>query len=60
MLNVDSAYINAYDPTDDETALYPSAAWDAVPSDNTAAVHFNFEGVVSSKIATPLRRLKVV
>ena len=60
VLNVDSAYINAYNPTDDETALYPSAAWDAVPSDNTAAVHFNFEGVVSSKIATPLRRLKVV
>lgn len=60
VMNVDSAYINAYDPTDDETALYPSAAWDAVPSDNTAAVHFNFEGVVSSKIATPLRRLKVV
>ena len=60
VLNVDSSYINAYDPTDDETALYPSAAWDAVPSDNTATVHFNFEGVVSSKIATPLRRLKVV
>ena len=60
VMNVDSAYINAYDPTDDEAALYPSAAWDAVPSDNTATVHFNFEGVVSSKIATPLRRLKVV
>jgi hypothetical protein len=60
VLNVDSSYINAYDPTDDETALYPSAAWDAVPSDNTAAVHFNLEGVMSSKIATPLRRLKVL
>lgn len=60
VLNVDSAYINAYDPTDDETALYPTAAWDAVPSDNTAAVHFNFEGVMSTKLATPLRRLKVV
>ena len=60
VLNVDSAYINAYDPTNDETALYPSAAWDAVPSDNTAAVHYNFEGVMSSKVATPLRRLKVV
>ena len=60
VLNVDSSYINAYDPTDDETALYPTAAWNAVPSDNTAAVHFNFEGVMASKIATPLRRLKVV
>lgn len=60
VMNVDSAYINAYDPTDDETALYPSAAWDAVPSDNSAALHFNFEGVMSTKIATPLRRLKVV
>jgi hypothetical protein len=60
VLNVDSSYINAYDPTDDETALYPTAAWDAVPTDNTASVHFNFEGVMSSKIATPLRRLKVV
>lgn len=60
VLNVDSSYINAYDPTDDETALYPSAAWDAVPTDNTAAIHFNFEGVMSTKVATPLRRLKVV
>lgn len=60
VLNVDSSYINAYDPTDDETALYPSAAWDAVPSDNTATIHFNFDGVMSTKIATPLRRLKVV
>jgi hypothetical protein len=60
VLNVDSSYINAYDPTDDETALYPTAAWDAVPSDNTATQHFNFEGVMSSKVATPLRRLKVV
>jgi len=60
VLNVDSAYINAYDPTDDETALYPTAAWDAVPTDNSAAEHFNFEGVMSTKIATPLRRLKVV
>ena len=59
VMNVDSAYFNAYDPTDDQTALYPSAAWDAVPTDNTAAVHFNFEGVMSTKIATPLRRLKV-
>lgn len=60
VMNVDSSYINAYDPTDDETALYPSAAWDAVPTDNSAAQHFNFEGVMSTKIATPLRRLKVV
>jgi hypothetical protein len=58
--NVDSSYINAYDPTDDETALYPSQAWDAVPTDNTASQHFNFEGVMSTKVATPLRRLKVV
>lgn len=60
VLNVDANYINAYDPTDDETALYPSAAWDAVPTDNSAALHFNFEGVMSTKVATPLRRLKVV
>lgn len=60
VLNVDSSYINAYDPTNDETALYPSAAWDAVPTDNSAAQHFNFEGVMSTKVATPLRRLKVV
>ena len=60
VMNVDSSYINAYDPTDDQTALYPSAAWDAVPTDNSAAQHFNFEGVMSSKIATPLRRLKVM
>lgn len=60
VLNVDSSYINAYDPTDDETALYPSAAWDAVPTDTSVAQHFNFEGVMSTKIATPLRRLKVV
>jgi len=60
VLNVDSSYINAYDPTDDETALYPTAAWDAVPTDSSAAQHFNFEGVMSTKVATPLRRLKVV
>jgi len=60
VMNVDSAYINAYDPADDEAALYPTAAWDAVPTDSSATVHFNFEGVMSSKIATPLRRLKVV
>lgn len=60
VLNVDSSYINAYDPTNDETALYPHPAWDAVPSDSSVAQHFNFEGVISSKIATPLRRLKVV
>ena len=60
VMNVDSSYINAYDPTDDETALYPTAAWDAVPTDNSAAQHFNFEGVMSTKVATPLRRLKVV
>jgi hypothetical protein len=40
--------------------LYPTAAWDAVPTDNSAAQHFNFEGVMSTKVATPLRRLKVV
>jgi hypothetical protein len=60
VLNVDASYINAYDPAGDENALYPHNAWDAVPSDNTAAVHFNFEGVMSTKVATPLRRLKVV
>ena len=60
VMNVDSSYINAYDPSDDETALYPTAAWDAVPTDNTATQHFNFEGVMSTKVATPLRRLKVV
>ena len=58
--NIDSSYINAYDPSSDETALYPSTAWDAVPTDNSASQHFNFEGVMSTKIATPLRRLKVV
>ena len=60
VLNVDSSYINAYDPTDDNSAVYPSTAWDAVPTDNSATEHFRFEGVMSTKIATPLRRLKVV
>jgi len=60
VMNVDAAYINAFDPANDAAALYPSSAWDAVPTDNTATEHFNFEGVMSTKIATPLRRLKVV
>ena len=59
VINAESDYINTYDPTDDETALYPSAAWDAVLS-TASDKHFHLEGVVSSKIATPLRRLKVV
>lgn len=59
VLNAESDYINTYDPTDDETALYPSAAWDAVLA-TASDKHFHLEGVVSSKIATPLRRLKVV
>lgn len=59
VLNADSSYINTYDPTDDETALYPSAAWDNVLS-TASDTHLLIDGVVSTKIATPLRRLKVV
>jgi hypothetical protein len=59
VLNTESGYINAYDPTDDETALYPSAAWDAVLS-TASDKHYHIDGVVSSKLATPLRRMKVV
>ena len=55
----DTNYFNAYDPTDDETALYPSAAWDAAVS-SASGTHYYIDGVTSSKIATPLRRLKVV
>lgn len=60
VLNANSSYITTYDPTDDETALYPSAAWDAIATDGTATQHYYSDGVVSSKIATPLRRLKVM
>lgn len=58
-LETDTNYFNAYDPTDDETALYPSAAWDGAVS-SASDTHFYLDGVTSSKIATPLRRLKVV
>ena len=51
--------IATYDPTDDETALYPTAAWDAVKS-GSETYDFALDGVMSTKIATPLRRLKVV
>ena len=60
VFNANSSYITAYDPTDDETALYPSAAWDTIPTDGSATQHYYSDGIVSSKIATPLRRLKVV
>lgn len=59
VLDTDDTYINTYDPTDDETALYPSAEWDAALS-TAADTHFFLDGVMSTKIATPLRRLKVV
>jgi hypothetical protein len=59
VLNDDSNYINAYDPTNDETALYPVAAWDNVLT-TSSDTHYLIDGVVSSKLATPLRRLKVV
>lgn len=55
----DSTFINGYNPTDDETALYPSAAWDAAPV-TAGSTHFIADGVASTKIATPLRRLKVM
>ena len=54
-----AGYINAYDPTDDESALYPTSAWDACPV-TTASTHFVADGMVSTKIATPLRRMRVI
>lgn len=57
--NVDTGSVKSYDPTDDETALYPSAAWDAVKA-GSETFDFANDGVMSTKIATPLRRLKVV
>lgn len=55
----DDNYILSYDPADDETALYPSAAWDAALV-TASTEHYVMEGVNSTKIATPLRRLKVL
>ena len=55
----DNTFVNGYDPTDDETALYPSTAWDAAPV-SASTRHFVADGVCSTKIATPLRRLKVM
>jgi hypothetical protein len=57
--NTESTAVNAYDPTDDQTALYPSAAWDSVKA-GTETYDFVSDGVMSTKIATPLRRLRVV
>lgn len=58
VIDSDDDFILSYDPTDDETALYPSAAWDAALV-TSASTHFFVEGVNSTKIATPLRRLRV-
>lgn len=58
-LITDSAYINAFDATGDESAVYPTSAWDAVPT-STSSTHFVADGVVSTKIATPLRRMRVI
>lgn len=57
-LGATTGNVVAYDPTDDETALYPSAAWDSVKS-GTETYDFAVDGVMSTKVATPLRRLKV-
>lgn len=54
--NVDTDYIKFHNPTDDETAMYPTAAWDnfLVTSQN---VHYAVDGVVSHSLVTPLRKL---
>jgi len=57
--NTDANSITAYDPTGDETAIYPSAAWDTVKA-GSETFDFSADGVMSTKVATPLRRLKVV
>lgn len=57
--NSESSAVNIYAPTNDEEALYPSAGWDAINS-GSETYDYVTDGVMSTKIATPLRRLKVV
>lgn len=57
-LDTGSGSIVAYDATSDETALYPQSAWDGV-SVGTPTNDYFVDGIMSTKIATPLRRLRV-
>lgn len=54
--NVDTDYIKAHNPNDDQSAMYPEIAWDnyLVTSQN---VHYAVDGVVSHSLVTPLRKL---
>jgi hypothetical protein len=54
--NVDSDYIKSYDPTDDATAMYPTAAWDSMLV-TSQEVHYAVDGVMSHSLVTPLRKL---
>jgi len=54
--NVDSDYIKSHDPSDDEDAMYPTTAWDAMLV-TSQEVHYAVDGVMSHSLVTPLRKL---